>query len=132
MKILITEGKLFDTIYEYIEESFEQDDINWIYGLNDSENEYDELEENENFIIFYNGDWQGEEDSDVVFYYLEVEYYSDEPSSKPFKDDAPILDVTGEYSEHLDSMFGNYWKEPMKKWFQDNFNLPVKTVTTYY
>ena len=115
-----------------VNDTINKDDINWIYGLNDSENEYDELEENENFIIFYNGDWQGEEDSDVVFYYLEVEYYSDEPSSKPFKDDAPILDVTGEYSEHLDSMFGNYWKEPMKKWFQDNFNLPVKTVTTYY
>tara|TARA_R110000868_G_scaffold105566_2_gene289934 strand:+ start:710 stop:1108 length:399 start_codon:yes stop_codon:yes gene_type:complete len=132
MKVLITENKLFDSIYSYIDGDFNKDDINWIYGLNDSENEYDELEENENFIIFYNGDWQGEEDSDVVFYYLEVEYYSDEPSSKPFKDDAPILDVTGEYSEHLDSMFGNYWKEPMKKWFQDNFNLPVKTVTTYY
>ena len=132
MKVIITENKLFDSIYSYIDGDFNKDDINWIYGLNDSENEYDELEENENFIIFYNGDWQGEEDSDVVFYYLEVEYYSDEPSSKPFKDDAPILDVTGEYSEHLDSMFGNYWKEPMKKWFQDNFNLPVKTVTTYY
>jgi hypothetical protein len=132
MKVVITENKLFDSIYSYIEGDFNIDDINWIYGLYDTENEYDELEENENFIIFYNGDWEGEEDSDVIFYYLEVEYYSDEPSAKPFKDEAPILDVTGEYAEHLDSMFGNHWKGPMKKWFQDNFNLPVKTVTTYY
>jgi hypothetical protein len=61
-----------------------------------------------------------------------VEYYSDEPSAKPFKDEAPILDVIDEYVEHLDAMFGNHWKGPMKKWFQDNFYLPVKTVTTYY
>jgi len=132
MKVLITENKLFDSIYSYIEGDFNKDDIHWTFGLDDAENEYSETEENENYLIFYNGDWEGEEDSDVIFYYLEVEYYSDEPSAKPFKDDAPTLDVTGEYSEHLDSMFGNYWKGPMKKWFQDNFNLPVKTVTTYY
>jgi hypothetical protein len=130
MKVLITENKLFDSIYSYIEGDFNKDDIHWTYGT--SMEEWGDNFEDENYLIFYNGDWEGEEDSDVIFYYLDVEYYSDEPSSKSFKDDAPILDVTGEYSEHLDSMFGNHWKGPMKKWFQDNFNLPVKTVTTYY
>jgi len=38
----------------------------------------------------------------------------------------------GEYGENLDTMFGNYWHESMKKWFQDKFNLPVKSVSTYY
>ena len=33
---------------------------------------------------------------------------------------------------NLDIMFDNHWHEPMKKWFQDNFNLPVKTLSTYY
>jgi hypothetical protein len=130
MKVLITENKLFDSIYSYIDGDFNKGDIHWTYGT--SMEEWGDNFEDENFLIFYNGDWEGEEDSDVIFYYLDVEYYSDEPSSKPFKDDAPILDVTGEYSEHLDTMFGNHWKGPMKKWFQDNFNLPVKTVTTYY
>jgi len=130
MKVLITENKLFDSIYSYIDGDFNKDDIHWTYGT--SMEEWGDNFEDENYLIFYNGDWEGEEDSDVIFYYLDVEYYSDEPSSKPFKDDAPILDVTGEYSEHLDTMFGNHWKGPMKKWFQDNFNLPVKTVTTYY
>jgi hypothetical protein len=130
MKILITENKLFDSIYSYIDGDFNKDDIHWTYGT--SMEEWGDNFEDENYLIFYNGDWEGEEDSDVIFYYLDVEYYSDEPSSKPFKDEAPILDVTGEYSEHLDTMFGNHWKEPMKKWFQDNFNLPIKTVTTYY
>ena len=130
MKLLITENKLFDSIYSYIDGDFNKDDIHWTYGI--SMEEWGDNFEDENYLIFYNGDWEGEEDSDVIFYYLDVEYYSDEPSSKPFKDDTPILDVTGEYSKHLDSMFGNHWKGPMKKWFQDNFNLPVKTVTTYY
>ena len=130
MKLLITENKLFDSIYSYIDGDFNKDDIHWTYGI--SMEEWGDNFEDENYLIFYNGDWEGEEDSDVIFYYLDVEYYSDEPSSKPFKDEAPILDVTGEYSEHLDTMFGNHWKGPMKKWFQDNFNLPVKTVTTYY
>ena len=130
MKVIITENKLFDSIYSYIDGDFNKDDIHWTYGI--SMEEWGDNFEDENYLIFYNGDWEGEEDSDVIFYYLDVEYYSDEPSSKPFKDEAPILNVTGEYSEHLDTMFGNHWKEPMKKWFQDNFNLPVKTVTTYY
>jgi hypothetical protein len=132
MKVLITENKLFDSIYSYIDGDFNKDDIDWVYGPNEEGDDWQENPENENLLIFFKGDWYGEEDSDVIFYYLDVEYYSDEPSSKPFKDDAPILDVTGEYSEHLDTMFGNHWKGPMKKWFQDNFNLPVKTVTTYY
>ena len=130
MKVIITENKLFDSIYSYIDGDFNKDDIHWTYGI--SMEEWGDNFEDENYLIFYNGDWEGEEDSDVIFYYLDVEYNSDEPSSKPFKDEAPILNVNGEYSEHLDTMFGNHWKEPMKKWFQDNFNLPVKTVTTYY
>ena len=133
MKVIITENKVFDTIYRYLDKTFNTSEFDWIYGLDDSENEYDELEENENFIIFYKGDWQGEEDSDVVFHYFEVDFYNeDDPSHKPFRDKSPILEVIGEYGKHLDTMFDNHWEEPMKKWFQDNFNLPVKTLSTYY
>jgi hypothetical protein len=132
MKLIITENKVFDTIYKYFDRTFNPNEIDWVYGPNEEGDDWQENPENENLLIFFKGDWYGEEDSDVIFHYLEEEYYSDEPSSKPFKDDAPILDVIDEYAEHLDTMFGNHWKGPMKKWFQDNFNLPVKTVTTYY
>jgi hypothetical protein len=63
---------------------------------------------------------------DPFFYYFDVDFYNDDPGS--WKDKSPILEVQGKYSEHLNTMFGNHWKGPMKKWFQDNFNLPVKTV----
>jgi hypothetical protein len=130
MKVLITEGKLFDSIYKYIDEYFEQDEIDWVYGI-DYDPEGNEDIEDENFLIFYKGGtWAGEDYSDIVFNYFMVDYYDDNPGSH--KDKSPILEVIGEYSEHLNTMFGDHWKEPMKKWFQDNFNLPVKTVSTYY
>jgi hypothetical protein len=133
MKIVITENKVFDLIYNYLDKTFDSNEIDWVYGMGEDENGYpDEYIKNKNLTIFYKGDWYGEEDTDIIFHYLEEEYYGDEPSGKPFRDKTPILDVMNEYSEHLDTMFGNHWKGPMKKWFQDNFNLPVKTVTTYY
>jgi hypothetical protein len=33
-----------------------------------------------------------------------------------------------EYDE-LTEMFSEYWKEPMKKWFEEKFGLPVTSVT---
>jgi len=133
MKVLITENKLFDSIYSYIEGDFNKDDIHWTYGMDDAEDEYSEPEENENFLIFYKGDWEGEDFSDSVFHYFDVDFYNkNDPSHKPFRDKSPTLEVLGEYGRHLDSMFDNHWHEPMKKWFQDNFHLPVKTLSTYY
>ena len=131
MKILITEGKLFDSIYEYIDDSFEQDEIDWVYGI-DYDSEGNEDVEDENYLIFFKGDWDGENYSDIVFNYIMPDYYSNSQSSKSHKDRAPILEVIGEYAKHLDNMFGNHWKEPIKKWVQDKLNLPVKTVSTYY
>ena len=132
MKLLITENRLFNLIYDYIEGDFNKDDIDWVYGPNEEGDDWQENPDNENFLIFFKGDWYGEEDSDVVFMYFDEEYYSDAPSAQPHKDKAPILEVMEEYGKHLDTMFGNHWHESMKKWFQDNFNLPVKTITTYY
>ena len=132
MKTIIGENKLHDVISKYIDDYLEGNEINWTYGYGGyyTENEYGGLEENESFIIFYNGDWEGEEDSDVVFHYFDVDYYDkNDASHKPYRDKSPILEVQGKYAEHLNSMFSHHWKEPMKKWFKFYFNLPVKTVT---
>ncbi len=133
MKILITESKLFDSIYKYIDGYLDSNEIDWVYGsIYDSKN-WRENPEDENLLHFYKGGtWAGEDYSDIVFNHLNVDYYSNEPSSKSFKDRAPIVEVMGEYGEHLDTMFGSNWYEPMKKWVQDKFNLPVKSVSAYY
>jgi hypothetical protein len=133
MKVIITENRVFETIYKYLDKTYNPNQMDWVYGMDDAEDEYSEPKENENFLIFFNGDWQGEYDSDVVFHYFDVDFYDEnDPSHKPFRNQAPILEVIGEHAVHLDTMFDNHWEEPMKKWFQDNFKLPVKTISTYY
>jgi hypothetical protein len=125
MKILITENKLYRTIYNYIEDTFD------ISNLEPSHPEVwddEEMSEIENPYItdFYYDTWG--EDEKWVFSYYSYEYYSNEPSSNPLKDKSPILSVNGHDWQNLSSMFGNYWKDPMKKWFEDNYKLPVKTI----
>ena len=134
MKVIISENKLTNSIYNYIDETFNPNDMDWVYGLGVDDDGYVDIDkENENFLIFFNGEWEGEEDSDSVFHYFNVDFYDkNDPSHKPFRDKTPILEVLGDYGRHLDIMFDNHWHEPMKKWFQDNFNLPVKTLSTYY
>ena len=134
MKVIISENKLTNSIYNYIDETFNPNEMDWVYGLGVDDDGYVDIDkENENFLIFFKGEWEGEEDSDSVFHYFDVDFYDkNDPSHKPFRDKTPILEVLGEYGRHLDAMFDNHWHEPMKKWFQDNFNLPVKTLSTYY
>jgi hypothetical protein len=127
MKVLVKESKLFNIIYQYIDSYLNPNEMGWVYGVSSDEDEYDE-----NFITFFNGDWDGDEDSDVVFHYITIDYYSDAPSAKPWKERAPMVEVIGKYGEQLDNIFNKHWEEPMKKWFEDKFNLPVKSVSTYY
>jgi hypothetical protein len=131
MKVLVKESKLFNVIYHYIDSYLNPNEMSWVYGMYDSEDgDLVDYEEDKNFLIFFNGDWDGEEDSDIVFNYFTVDYYSDAPSAQPWKERAPMLEVMGEYGEHLDNIFNEHWEEPMKKWFENNFNLPVKSVST--
>jgi len=133
MKYIITESKLFNAIYQYLDSYLDSNEIDWVYGRDEGEDGYNGADlENENFFIFYKGNWEGEDFTDIIFNYFDIEYYSDAPSAKPHKDKAPTLEVMGEYGEHLDNMFNEHWEEPMKKWFENKFNLPVKSVTTYY
>ena len=133
MKTIIKENKLYRIIDKYLDNYFNGNEINWTYGMGEDENGYLDIDiENENFLIFYKGDWQGEEDSDIIFHYFEEDYYGYSPAEKPFRDKAPILEVIGEYGKHLDDLFGTNWMEPMKEWFKFYFKLPVKTITTYY
>ena len=130
MKIIITESKAFNVIYNYIDKSLDKDEINFVYGPNELG---DDWPENEEFLIFYKGGtWAGEDYTDIVFNYFTVDYYGDDPLSKSHRNSAPILEVMNNYGKELTEMFGKHWVKPMKKWFEDNFSLPVNTVSTYY
>ena len=51
MKIIITENKAFDAIYHYIDDTFDRDEIDWVYGI-DYDSEGNEDVEDENYLIF--------------------------------------------------------------------------------
>lgn len=124
MKIIITENKLFNSIYTYLEKTFiEEDELNRIDGEDLWGNE------DENLIIFYRGDWEGEDYSDIVFAYYTKDYFEDIPSNAYNRATSPVLMV--EKYHELNEMFGQYWKEPMKKWFEEKFDLPVRSITSY-
>lgn len=129
MKYIIKESKLNNFITEYID-SIYSEEINWVYGSDFDDDGFEDPDiENEERLIFYTGDWEGEYDSNVLFNYITKEFYADEPSRKPFRDSAPILLIVDDKYDTLNSMFGDYWKEPMKQWFENKFHLPVKTIT---
>jgi hypothetical protein len=134
MEYVIKESKLFNAIYQYLDSYLNPSEMDWVYGFGEDEDGYSDMDiEDENFLIFYKGEYEGEENSDIVFNYFDVDFYDEnDPSHKPFRNQAPILEVMGEYGEHLDTVFDDHWVEPMKKWFQDNFNLPVKSLSTHY
>ena len=126
MKILITENKLYRTIYNYLEDTFDVSNIDYFHPTTWNDDEYDD-EENPHIREFFYHTYEGHYDEDgVAFVYIQKEYYSDEPSNQSFIKQSPILIVNG-YDE-LTKKFGKYWKEPMKQWFEDNYNLPVKTI----
>jgi hypothetical protein len=134
MEYVIKESKLFNAIYQYLDSYLNPSEMDWVYGFGEDEDGYSDMDiEDENFLIFYKGEYEGEENSDIVFNYFDVDFYNEnDPSHKPFRNQAPVLEIMGEYAEHLDNVFNEYWEEPMKKWFQDNFNLPVKSLSTHY
>jgi hypothetical protein len=128
MKVLITENKLFNALYNYLNDSY---DVSKIDFFNPTTFDEDEWEDTENPYIteFYNKDYVGDYDENgILFVYIVNEYYNDEPSNESFKKQTPIL-IVNDYGK-LTTMFGERWKDPLKKWFEDNYGLPVKTIVS--
>ena len=126
MKVLITKNKVYDSIYNYIEDTFDVSNIDYFHPTTWNDDEYDD-EENpyirEYFYHIYEGDY---DENGMAFIYIQKEYYVEKHSNMSFINQSPILIVT-DY-EKLTRMFGNRWIEPMKVWFKNNFKLPVKTI----
>ena len=126
MEYVIKESKLFNAIYKYIDGSYNVDKIDF-FNPETYDEDKEKDTENPHIIEFYNKEYDGDYDENgMLFVYIVKEYYKDEPSSKSFINQTPIL-IVNDYGT-LDSMFGEYWKDPFKKWFKNKFELPVKTI----
>jgi len=122
MKYLITESKLEGTIMNYLDELFDIQDLHWTHPY-DYNDETGEEGEDENRIEFYIGDYEGTDEGCFRYYFCD--YFN---QGSPARDICPIISLESQYTETLNSYFGDMWKEPFKKWIKLNFDLSVKTV----
>lgn len=110
MKYLIKEEQLDNLIYNQIDIYFDKDNINYIPFEEDGV-------ELDSYIFYY-----GEFSNDQILF----KYYNDEYVLK--QNEKPIVELQYQYSNSLNNLFGDMWKEPFRRWFETNFGLNVKTV----
>jgi hypothetical protein len=124
MKIIITENKLYNSIYNYIDKFYDTSNIGQFNPATYNGDEWDDLRNPHITEYFDKGDFEDEDM--MLFTYIEKEYYEEKHSNMSFRNQTPILIVNnyGDFTE----MFSDYWKEPMKQWFWDKYKLPVKTI----
>ena len=122
MKYIITESRLEENILYYINEVFDVNDINSTHPV-EYDDETGEEWEDENRVVFYIGDYNGEDEG--CFYWYDCKYFT--PNS-PVSKKCPLVSVEIEHKKQLDGYFGDLWHGPFKKWFKEHFELPVKTI----
>lgn len=122
MKYIITESKLDETITNYLNKLFDVDNINWTNSIAYDDETGEEWDDN-NRVIFYVGDYDG--DDDGCFYWYGCEYF--DPNS-PASEICPTVNLEYQYENQLNGYFGDMWHEPFKKWFTQYFELPVNTI----
>lgn len=111
---------------KHIDNMFDVKNINYVNATDDYGNDLPAFS-------FYLYDY----DDDInLFRWYDKGYFENEQSThhhpqhfKKWIDDSPILafDSDGK-KEQLDNLFGDKWHQPFKDWFQQNFDLPIKTI----
>jgi hypothetical protein len=128
MKIIITESKLNQAVIDYLNDTYDTNNIGWSYGIDDWGNEVDYA------IEFYEGDY--EEGDNTVFRWYGEDYWTSEEGEgwgEELRKDAitksPQLVIYDDtvYAT-LNGYFGDNWRKPFIDWFWDKFHVPVKTI----
>lgn len=125
MNYIITESRLESTIYEYLNKTFDVDDINWHHPY-DYNDETGEEGDDENRIEFYIGDF--DEGDNVCFRWYACDYFTIGGHARSI---CPTIQIESPYDNILNGYFGDLWHEPFKKWIKDNFDIDVKTVESW-
>lgn len=109
---VISQDKLNSFIYNYINSHYNLNSIDIIT--------HDGDEEFEGLIDF------DDETGKRLFTYFRPEYFSDNWSRK----NSPMVELDVDDYFLFNDLFDIHWKDVMKQWFQDKFNLPVNYVTS--
>jgi hypothetical protein len=116
MKIIITESmseRMFNLVYNYIDTLYDWDEVRY----------FDE--ENYDFAPIELIDYE----ENVLMRVYMPDYWTDiTESGIKMKEDSPMLDLGYELQRDLKTKFGPLYKEPLKKWFEDNYGIKIKSV----
>jgi hypothetical protein len=123
MNVKIKYEKLFSTFEKIMEE---------YSHLDYTEKSYDYwVQEKGGYVDFdvtnfYHNIGEDYEDDDWVI------QYQSEPGDEGNDEDLPILRYGKDYSfPGVEDMFGNYFDEFLKEWFEKTYELPVKTIEKF-
>jgi hypothetical protein len=134
MKYLITESKLEQGIYDYMDELFSSENGNTeIHRLNTIDEDGKDMVGSYDFV---NDDYYDGDNQDYLFSWTDKEYYElltpnyiTQDEMEKLSKKAPNVEI---YDKDkimtLNSVFGEMWKPVFIKWFQDKVNLPIKTL----
>jgi len=119
----ITESRRDTVITNYFDELFNVAEMNWRhpYEMDGDADEYTEYVDESRTIFYYGSEF----DDDVVFRYYDKGYFD---TGTDLDEKSPLLSVDSEYELKLNGYFGDMWHEPLKKWFEQNFGMHVKTI----
>ena len=131
-----TEKPSSEIYYQVFDEIFQPDDIQLeyetIYGVD--EDGYEDIDKDvsdETHMIFNKVDQDGDNYGDPyqIMNWYDVGYWDDNEQGRIMNTTkAPYLDIDRDYLDLLNVLFGVKWKGPFKKWFEDRFELKVKTI----
>jgi hypothetical protein len=130
MKYIITESKLEEIIVNYLNKMYDVNNINWKYPLENDE-ETDDWEEDPNRRYFYKGD---DEYDDRIFLWYDKKYWNVEKikmndTVRNYYEKSPALDFENRNDLIiLNGYFGDKWVPVFKKWFENHFGVPVKSI----
>jgi len=125
MKYIIKESNLKRVITKYLETSFPRDDVRQYFEMDYSQQTGEEFDD-ETHVIFYFGPQDYSEESEIFHWYSCEYFYDYSPQVK--YNTCPILVISNEIVDVLNSLFDNDWVEPFKTWFTKRYNLPVTTI----
>jgi len=121
MKYIITESKLDQVITDYLNELFPLDNVHYT-NPNEYDDETGEDYDDDTRVEFYLGDY---EEENTIFRWYACEYFYPDSYAQTI---CPTVVVEHPYDDRLIAYFNDKWEESFKKWFTENFDLPIKTV----
>ena len=134
MKYLITESKLEQGIYDYLDELFSAENGNMeIHKLKSIDEDGNEIDGAYDLV---NDDYYDGDNQDYLFSWTDKKYYElltpnyiTQRELDSLIKKTPIVEMHDKNKVMmLNSIFGEMWKPIFNKWFQDKVNLPIKTL----